>query len=391
MFFNTNTKFKLLAPRNEDSMTVSGSSGRPGPTGPSGNAGGNGGNSSSGGKRSSRLQIVGESRAKALGINPQHILFYYIDEDRNIMAVTQGFVMVDDDIHPARTNLGPAPADLLNDSGNSGTKSYSNITEQYGGDISDSRITTLHKIIRDNAFWANHSDSGVRITNARQATLGAKFELAKIDLVRKIIEEQNLKKDEKEALTKASELLADMGGKIGDVIGEKYKSMSKEIAENVRNFQGKTIRSHTDAMASINKILANPGMKIKKGDSEALSNAWKLLNANDMANKLGNLSRAFKVADVAIKVDKVRKKSIEGYETGNWAPLMLEVESWVLSGMAASLAIALFGAIIGAMSLPGLAITALNIFGIIGISYLASFIDAGMADRINKEIIRQVN
>ncbi|VTP66943.1 Uncharacterised protein [Serratia rubidaea] len=30
MFFNTNTKFKLLAPRNEDSMTVSGSSGRPG-------------------------------------------------------------------------------------------------------------------------------------------------------------------------------------------------------------------------------------------------------------------------------------------------------------------------------------------------------------------------
>ncbi|MDC6117506.1 hypothetical protein [Serratia rubidaea] len=70
---------------------------------------------------------------------------------------------------------------------------------------------------------------------------------------------------------------------------------------------------------------------------------------------------------------------------------MLEVESWVLSGMAASLAIALFGAIIGAMSLPGLAITALNIFGIIGISYLASFIDAGMADRINKEIIRQVN
>lgn len=38
MFFNANTKFKFLAPGNEDSMTVTGD--RPGPTGPSGNAGG---------------------------------------------------------------------------------------------------------------------------------------------------------------------------------------------------------------------------------------------------------------------------------------------------------------------------------------------------------------
>ncbi len=46
-------------------------------------------------------------------------------------------------------------------------------------------------------------------------------------------------------------------------------------------------------------------------------NAWNSLNASDTANKLSNLSRAFKVADLAMKVGKVREKSIEGYKTGN--------------------------------------------------------------------------
>ncbi|XJL86262.1 hypothetical protein AB2F00_25150 (plasmid) [Escherichia coli] len=39
-----------------------------------------------------------------------------------------------------------------------------------------------------------------------------------------------------------------------------------------------------------------------------------------MANKIGNLGKAFKVADLAIKVEKIREKSIEGYNTGNWGP-----------------------------------------------------------------------
>ncbi|EFE5522306.1 hypothetical protein CF196_005409, partial [Escherichia coli] len=116
-------------------------------------------------------------------------------------------------------------------------------------------------------------------------------------------------------------------------------------------------------------------------------NVWRSIDAQDMANKLGNISKAFKFADVVMKVEKVREKSIEGYETGNWGPLMLEVESWVLSGMAASVAMTLLSAIIGSFTLPALALTAINIAGIMGISYLASYIDASVAEKINNKLV----
>ncbi|EHU3652385.1 colicin immunity protein [Salmonella enterica] len=193
--------------------------------------------------------------------------------------------------------------------------------------------------------------------------------------------------DENEALTKTSELIADMGDKIGEHLGDKYKAVAKEIAGDIKNFQGKTIRSFDDAMASLNKITSNPAMKINQADRDALVNAWKHVDAQDMANKLGNLSKAFKVADVVMKVEKVREKSIEGYETGNWGPLMLEVESWVLSGMASAVALGLFGAILSMLSLSGLALTAITIAGIMTISYLASKIDSEMSDKINKEVV----
>ncbi|EEQ9877075.1 hypothetical protein GFO96_005370, partial [Escherichia coli] len=185
-----------------------------------------------------------------------------------------------------------------------------------------------------------------------------------------------------DVLNKAAEVISDIGNKVGDYLGDAYKSLAREIADDVKNFQGKTIRSYDDAMASLNKVLSNPGFKFNRADSDALANVWRSIDAQDMANKLGNISKAFKFADVVMKVEKVREKSIEGYETGNWGPLMLEVESWVLSGMAASVAMTLLSAIIGSFTLPALALTAINIAGIMGISYLASYIDASVAEKI---------
>ncbi|EFI6884963.1 hypothetical protein BCD18_004948 [Escherichia coli] len=190
-----------------------------------------------------------------------------------------------------------------------------------------------------------------------------------------------------DVLNKAAEVISDIGNKVGDYLGDAYKSLAREIADDVKNFQGKTIRSYDDAMASLNKVLSNPGFKFNRADSDALANVWRSIDAQDMANKLGNISKAFKFADVVMKVEKVREKSIEGYETGNWGPLMLEVESWVLSGMAASVAMTLLSAIIGSFTLPALALTAINIAGIMGISYLASYIDASVAEKINNKLV----
>lgn len=196
--------------------------------------------------------------------------------------------------------------------------------------------------------------------------------------------------NEKEVLIKASELVADMGDKLGEYLGDKFKAIAKEIADDIKNFQGKTLRSYDDAVDSLNKITANPAMKINKADKEAIVNAWRSLDAQDMANKIGNLGKAFKVADVAMKIEKFREKCIEGYTTGNWAPLMLEVESWVLSGMAASVAMALLGGVLSLFSPVGVPITAVTIVLIMLISILASKIDAEMAERINNQVIKMV-
>lgn len=212
---------------------------------------------------------------------------------------------------------------------------------------------------------------------------------AEAEKARKEAEEKA--RDEKEALTKTSELIADMGDKIGEHLGDKYKAVAKEIADDIKNFQGKSLRTHEQTMASLNKIISNPNLKVNQGDKDALINAWKSLNAGDMANKLGNLSRAFKVADIALKAEKVREKSIHGYETGDWGPLMLEVESWVLSGVAAGVAIGLFGAILSMLPVSGLALTAITIVGIMAISYLSSKIDDKIAEKINNEVIRPAN
>ncbi|EHO4426229.1 colicin immunity protein [Salmonella enterica] len=195
--------------------------------------------------------------------------------------------------------------------------------------------------------------------------------------------------NEKEVLAKTSELIISMGDKVGEYLGVKYKALAKEIAGEIKNFQGKKIRSYDDAMASLNKITSNPAMKINQADRDALVNAWKHVDAQDMANKLGNLSRAFKVADVVMKIEKIREKSIEGYETGNWGPLMLEVESWVLSGIASAVALGVFSATLGALALSlGAPAIAVGIVGILLAAVVGALIDDKFADALNNEIIK---
>lgn len=213
---------------------------------------------------------------------------------------------------------------------------------------------------------------------------------AKADAEKARKEAEEKAKDEKEALTKASELISGMGDKIGEHLGDKYKSIAKEIAGDIKNFQGKTIRSYDDAMVSLNKIISNPNLKINKADKDALVNAWKQVNAQDMANKLSNLSKAFKVADVVMKVEKVREKSIHGYETGDWGPLMLEVESWVVGGLAARVALGLFSGILGSFLITlGAPVIAVDLAGIIIAASIAAWVsDDKVLDKLNNEVIR---
>lgn len=194
---------------------------------------------------------------------------------------------------------------------------------------------------------------------------------------------------DKELLEKASAIIISVGDKAGAFLGDKYKTLSQEIAGNIRNFQGKRIRSYEQAMASMNKLMANPNMKIKAADKAAIINAWKSFNADDMGNKLAALGKAFKLADYGLKAKNVADKSIEGYNTGNWGPLMREVESWVASGLTSAVALAVFSATLGAMLVAaGVSATVVGIIGIIIAGLVGSLIDDKFINKLNNEIVR---
>lgn len=206
--------------------------------------------------------------------------------------------------------------------------------------------------------------------------------------VDKINQEQEAN-DEKAVLTKASEIIISVGDKAGEYLGDKYKTLSREIADNIKNFQGKTIRSYDEAMASVNKLMANPNLKINAADRDAIVNAWKAFDAEDMGNKFAALGKTFKAADYVMKANNVREKSIEGYQPGNWGPLMLEIESWVLSGIASAVALGLFSSIVGSALLAvGTPAIVVGMMGIFVAAVVGVLIDDKFVEALNNEIIK---
>lgn len=221
---------------------------------------------------------------------------------------------------------------------------------------------------------------------AEKAAAEAKAK-AEAEKARKEAEEKA--NDEKAVLTKASEIIISVGDKAGEYLGDKYKVISREIADNIKNFQGKTIRSYDEAMASVNKLMANPDLKINAADRDAIVNAWKAFDAEDMGNKFAALGKTFKAADYVMKANNVREKSIEGYQTGNWGPLMLEIESWVLSGIASAVALSFFSVAVGSLFITaGVSVTAVGLMGIIFAGFIGALIDDDFVDKLNNEIIR---
>lgn len=238
-----------------------------------------------------------------------------------------------------------------------------------------------------NALQAQVSGLTARKQQAEKNKAAAEKAKAEAEKARK--EAEAKANDEKAVLTKASEIIISVGDKVGEYLGDKYKALSREIAGNIKNFQGKTIRSYDEAIASVNKLMANPDLKINAADRDVIVNAWKAFDAEDMGNKFAALGKTFKAADYVMKANNVREKSIEGYQTGNWGPLMREVESWVVSGIASAVALAIFSATLGAYLLAvGASAAVVGIIGIIIASFIGALIDDKFIDRLNNEIIR---
>ncbi|WP_247717601.1 hypothetical protein [Morganella morganii] len=88
------------------------------------------------------------------------------------------------------------------------------------------------------------------------------------------------------------------------------------------------------------------------------------------------MGKAFWILDKVLIAEKLREKTAVGFETGNWKPLMLEVEAMVISGytvgIAISLATSFISSIVSVLAIGALPATLATIAAITLISYLAS-------------------
>lgn len=228
------------------------------------------------------------------------------------------------------------------------------------------------------------------VTVAEQEHLKATMNYNKAETNRQVAQEE-LKaakvKEEQDLLIKASEIIAASGEGIGKHFNDSYKAIAKEISEKISNFQGKKIRNINDALKSFDKMMANPKMKLNKADRLAVIKAWESIDAKEVAERFNKVSKTFKIADVVLKVRAIKEKTIEGYKTGDWKPLMLEVEAMVLSGFAAGSAISLLTMFFSSVLPAGLALNLVVFILIVGVSYVSSLIDASLADSINKIVL----
>lgn len=188
-------------------------------------------------------------------------------------------------------------------------------------------------------------------------------------------------------LDTASGIITDAGEKLSGKIGEKYKGLAQDAANNIKNFQGKKLRSFNDAMTTVNELASNPKMKLSQADKTVVSNALKQMDLSALANRFKGLERAFTWGDRLLKAEKIRDGVVTGITTGNWQKLAFEVEAMYLSGVAGSVALgittALISAVAVALSLPSVAVTALTVVSVIGIAILTSYIDAEKAKALN--------
>ncbi|MCD6317428.1 colicin-like pore-forming protein, partial [Providencia rettgeri] len=123
----------------------------------------------------------------------------------------------------------------------------------------------------------------------------------------------------------------------------------------------------------------------------AITQAIKAVDGKKLSENLYKLGTTFKIADKFLKFDKIKNKVEEGFETGDWKPLLLEVEAMALAGVATPIVLAFTAGSLSLLLPFTLSATAISVATIVLTSVVTSFIDANFADAVNKELIPLAN
>ncbi|OWF75403.1 hypothetical protein B4903_20425 [Yersinia frederiksenii] len=193
-----------------------------------------------------------------------------------------------------------------------------------------------------------------------------------------------------EKLKNDTKLLAEVMRDITKMFGDEWGRIADNLSQNIRK---KKIRNYHDAIATIEKLKSNEFYKIPTDYRNTISDAIKVLDKKTLADNFNRLSAASGLLAKEFTAEAFYSKIEEGFRTGNWKPLMLEIEAWALSGVAVAAMTRFIPYALFSLTLIIPMVTAPVGFAIVmlGIVILASLIDAKLVDKLNEEIRAMVN
>ncbi|MEW5291134.1 colicin-like pore-forming protein [Erwinia papayae] len=337
------------------------SSGYSGSTGNSGNRESNSGNdSNTNGYMAELSRLVAQETSKSKGIPLNSFSVYVYSTDGEVIGIP------DQNPKPGDSygvNLGYPPPSTSN--GSSGNSEAPGGSVSYNLDLSDANIASLKNTIAVNEPMANSSQSGTRITAARNAVRRSKAEIA-------VIEDTRKKLPPDSEIQEAIKFTTDFYSVLTDKFSERFANHARNFANKAK---GKRLRNATDAYNAFLKNYKDKNvMKFSKSDRMAMLNALNSVEYSSMARNLKRFSVAMgyygTIADIVDVVGEIRT----ALQTNQWRSVFVKLET-IAAGKVAVVATGFaFSLIIGTP------------IGIIGYAVIMAVVGAMINDNLINEI-----
>ncbi|EPA7635295.1 colicin-like pore-forming protein [Klebsiella pneumoniae] len=192
------------------------------------------------------------------------------------------------------------------------------------------------------------------------------------------------------AIQSSMTLAAQSAEKIAEHAGNKAGEISRNLANTVR---GDKVRNYTDAKKTLDKLLKNPKLSLNQSDKNAINQAITADKMASLSREFDALGKTFGLLDKGFTTKDIYEKYKTGYVTGDWEPLMLQLESMVLSGIAAAYTYSFVtGISLGIAAVVGVTLpaTAAAITAAIAAAVVASYFDVDFAEKLNNQLIPQL-
>jgi hypothetical protein len=263
------------------------------------------------------------------------------------------------------------------------SKQHGKLQATYNAMILKDQIDILH--LRQNHL---HKEKGRREAElsaqqqaAEAARTAAQAQRQAEEQARLAIEEESSLADE---YKRNISFLADMN----ESILKKYGENMGHVAHNLqKDISGKKVRSYRTAMKTFEKVRKNPNVRLSPQDTQAVIDALNALDKATLADNANRLAKAFGLVGEAVQAHSIVENAAIGFKDGNWAPLMLELES-IAAGAGASALLATVLMPILTMAVPS---TAALIITAILMASASAYLDAKQVDIINKRILNKLN